>query len=117
MSDTSPVGGGPQDLISAVKSIVIYLGKIVVLLTNSFPRITGTFTMAAAATKTVTDARINANAVIWLQATNAAAGTLQGSAKSLYISAVASGSFTVATASAAAAAGSETFSYIATNPV
>lgn len=118
MSDTNaPVGGGPQDLISAVKSIVIYLGKIVVLLTNSFPRITGTFTMAAAATKTITDARINANAVVWLQATNLSAGTLQGSAKNLVVSAVASGSFTVSTANATNAAGTETFSYIAYNPV
>ena len=117
MTDTSPVGGGPQDLISAVKSIVIYLGKIVTLLTSSIPRITGTFTMPAAATKTVTDARINANAVIWLQATNLSAGTLQGSAKNLVVSSVASGSFIVSTANATNAAGTETFVYVAFNPV
>ena len=73
--------------------------------------------MSATATKTITDARINANAVVWLQATNAAAGTLQGSAKNLYVSSVASGSFVVATASAGNAVGTETYSYIAFNPV
>jgi hypothetical protein len=117
MGEGGPVGSGWQDLTSAVKSIVNYIGQIVVILNRLFPRATGTFTMPAAATKTVTDARINANAVILLQATNPSAGTLQGSAKALYVSAVASGSFTVATASAAAAAGTETFVYWAFNPV
>lgn len=113
----APVGSGWQDLTSAVKSIVNYLGRIVVILTNLFPRAIGTFTMAAAATKTVADARINANATVILQATNASAGTLQGSAKALYVSSVASGSFIVATANATNAAGTEVLAYIAYNPV
>lgn len=112
-----PLGGGLQDLISTQKSGVNYLGQILVVLRSLFPRITGTFTMPVAATKTVTDARINANAVVWLQATNLSAGTLQGSAKNVVVSAVASGSFTVSTANATNAAGTETFSYTAFNPV
>lgn len=113
----SPIGGGLQDLVSTQKSGVEYLGQIVVLLKRLFPRITGTFTMPAAATLTVTNALINANAVVWLQATNAAAGTLQGSAKALYVSSVASGSFVVATASGGNAVGTEQFLYVAFNPV
>jgi hypothetical protein len=66
----------------------------------------GTFTMAGAASKTVTDANVTASSIIVLQATNAAAGTLQGSAKALYISAKTAGtSFAVTTASGVAAAG------------
>jgi exosome complex RNA-binding protein Rrp4 len=111
------IGGSGQDLVSKLGSIVVYLGQVVSSLQSMLPRITGTFTMAAAATKTVTDARINANGVVWVQATNAAAGTLQGSAKSLFVSNVASGSFTVETASGGNAVGTETFSYTAFNPI
>ena len=75
---------------------------------------TGSFTMAAAATKTVTDAHCKAASVIVLVATNAAAGTLQGSAKSLYIT-PAAGSFVVSTASGGNAAGTELFSYLVIN--
>jgi hypothetical protein len=117
LGDGAPIGGSGQDLVSTQKSGVAYLGRILNVLQNIFPRITGTFTMTATATHTITDARLNANAVVWLQATNAAAGTLQGSAKSLYVQSVASGSFVVATASAANAVGTETYSYTAFNPI
>jgi hypothetical protein len=110
-------GSGLQDLVSTQKSGVGYLGRILKVLENLFPRVTGTFTMPAAATLAVTNAQINANAKVMLQATNASAGTLQGSAKSLYVSAVAAGSFTVATANATNAAGTESFSYWVLNPV
>ena len=76
----------------------------------------GSFTMAAAATKTVTDANVTSTSVILLVPTNAAAGTLQGSAKSLYVSTKTAGaSFAVATASGVAAAGTETFDYVIIN--
>ena len=75
---------------------------------------TGSFTMAAAATKTVTDAHCKAASVIVLVPTNAAVGTLQGSAKCLYPTPSA-GSFLVSTASAAAAAGTELFLYLIIN--
>lgn len=73
----------------------------------------GTFTAAAAATTVVTQAAITASSKVFLQATNAAAGTLMGGTRSLYISALTPGvSFTVATASGVAAAGTETFNYV-----
>ena len=92
------------------------LGQLLQLFQNLFPRTSGTFTMAAAASKVVTDANVTSASVVVLVATNAAAGTLMGSAKSLYV-APANGSFTVATASAAAAAGTETFNYLSFKPL
>jgi parallel beta-helix repeat protein len=77
------------------------------------PIFAGTFTLGAAVTTAVSENRIaTASAKIILTPTNAAAATLMGSAKCLYISAVTwDVGFTVATANAVAAAGTETFSY------
>jgi len=73
----------------------------------------GSFTLAAAATTVVNNSNVIALCKIILVPTNAAAATLMGSAKALYISARTAGtSFTVATANAAAAAGTETFDYL-----
>ena len=88
------------------------LGQLLQLFQNLFPRTIGTFTMAAASSKVVTDANVTSASTVVLVPTNAAAGTLMGSAKSLYVT-VANGSFTVATASAASAAGTEQFKYVA----
>lgn len=72
----------------------------------------GTFTMAAAASKAVTETRVTSGSKIVLQATNAAAATLMSGASALYISATTAGtSFTVTTANGASAAGTETFNY------
>lgn len=111
-------GGGLQDLVTTQKSGVKYLGMIYTILNALFPRIQGTFTLAAAASTAVANTSVLANCKIELQATNAAAGTLMGSSKSLYISAVTPGTgFTVHTADGTNAAGSEQFSYTAVNPV
>ena len=76
----------------------------------------GTFTAANAATTTVTDANVTATSAIFIFPTNAAGGTLMGSAKSFYLSARTAGtSFTVTTADANSAAGTETFVYIIVN--
>lgn len=113
-----PAGGGMQDLVTVQGSGVRYLGQLIQIFQQLFPRITGTFTMSASTSKAVADTRVQANSIISLQATNAAAGTLQGSAKSLYISNVSPGvGFTVTTANATNAAGTEIFSYFAFNPV
>lgn len=96
--------------ITAIQAITAALLAI-------FPRVTGSFTLSAAATTVVTQTGITATSIILLVPTNASAATLMGSAKSLYISARAVGaSFTVATASAGAAAGTETLSYVCVNP-
>lgn len=95
------------------------LGSLIQTILSIFPltATVGTFTLAASATTTVTSAYVKANSVIIPFPTNAAAGTLQGSAKSLYVSARTAGtSFTVSTASAAAAAGTETFFFLLVNP-
>lgn len=82
------------------------------------PRVTGSFTMDAAASKVILDSAVVAGSVIQLQATNAAAGTLQGSNESLYVSTIVPGvSFTVATAAGTNAAGTETFNYTMINPL
>lgn len=76
-----------------------------------------TFTLGAAVTTTVSDSRITANSIVLWTPTNAAAGTLEGSAKKLYLSArTANTSFAVSTASGVAAAGTETFQYIIVEP-
>ena len=73
--------------------------------------------MAAAATTPVTQPAITASSKVLLEPTNAAAATLMGSVKSLYVSALTAGTgFTVATASGGNAAGTETFNYIVSNP-
>lgn len=78
---------------------------------------TGSFTCGAAVSTVVANGNVLTTSIILCFPTNAAAGTLIGSAKSLYISSKSVGvSFTVATASGVAAAGTETFSYIIVNP-
>lgn len=94
------------------------LSQIVSALQAIFPRVAGTFTLAAAATTTVPQPATQSTSLIVLTPLNASAATLMGSAKSLYISARTTGSgFTVATANAAAAAGTEQMSYILVNLV
>lgn len=109
-----PIRIDTSDLANKLQASNQLMAKLVAIMAALFPRSTGTFTMAAAASKSVTDANVTTTSIILLMPTNAAAGTLQGSAKSLYVT-PASGSFTVTTASAAAAAGTETFSYVVLN--
>jgi hypothetical protein len=81
-------------------------------LTMASNDIVGTFTLSAAITSTIANVNVTAGCTILLTPTNAAAATLQGSAKCLYISArTAATSFAVSTASGVAAAGTETFTY------
>lgn len=100
-----------QNLSAAIVQLNTTLGLVL-------PRVFGSFTLAAAATTTVLNAKVAANSRINLMPTNAAAGTIMGSTKSLYVSARSAGvSFTVATASGIAAAGSETFEYEIITPI
>lgn len=126
MSDWSQAGGNSQqqpsfqgtsssaDIVSAILGIVKQLSALYQIFSNGL--ITGTFTMSAAATFAVSDSSITGTSEIFLQAGNASAATLMGSAKSLFISSQTSGTgFTVATASGASAAGTEIFSYFIKN--
>lgn len=94
------------------------MGQLIQTLDQIFPRIIGTFTMTATATLVVPNTSVAANSLVQLFPSNAAAATLMGGTRSLYVSALSAGvSFTVATASGVAAAGTETFSYNIVNPV
>jgi hypothetical protein len=103
-------------LAGPAQGINTNLGELVKTMRTAFPlhNNTGSFTMGAAATKVVADTTIKAGSIVLLMPTNAAAGTLMAGATSLYVSARTAGtSFTVATANAGNAAGTETFEYIA----
>lgn len=76
----------------------------------------GTFSLAAAVTTTVNNANVTANSLVLLEPTNAAAATVMGSSKSLYLSAkVAGTSFTVATADGTSPVGTCNFSFMIVN--
>lgn len=114
-------GGDPGaslgDIVTALQNGNRNSSLLIQTITQLFPRVTGSFTLSAAATTVVTQTAVKANSMIVLTPTNASAGTLQGSNKCLYVSAKTVGaSFTVATASAAAAAGTETFDYFVFTP-
>jgi hypothetical protein len=127
MSDTSfgnpqpwqagaSTNAGPQDVVTQLKGIVQQLTALVAAITG---RVTfGTFAFTSTvATLTVTQPGVKANSVITITPTDASAGTLQGSAKALYVSAIVPGtSFTVATASGGNAAGTESFAYTIMTP-
>lgn len=106
---------GVTDIVTQLQAIVRQLTALRDAFTGRV--ISGTFTMAAAATSIIIQPATQSNSSILLTPTNASAATLQGSAKALYISVKTPGtSFTVATANAAAAAGTETFSYTINTP-
>ena len=93
------------------------IGSLITAIQAIFPRVSGTFTLPVAATLVVPQTNVTASSIIVWTPTNASAGTLQGSAKCLYLSARTAGaSFTVATASGGNAAGTEQFSYFLWNP-
>jgi parallel beta-helix repeat protein len=71
----------------------------------------GSFTLGAVVSTVVNNANVRSGSKIQLVPTNAAAATLMGSAKALYITRTPGTSFTVSTANAVAAAGTETFEY------
>lgn len=103
-----------DDGVQKLQAINFGIGQLVKSFSTAFPTkwSIGTFICANAASTTVPDANVTATSFISLQASNAAAGTLQAGATHLYISARSSGvSFTVTTANAGSAAGTETFLY------
>lgn len=93
------------------------MGQMVQVISNLFPRSTGTFTMAAASSKVVTDANVTTSSYVPTPTpTNAAAATLMAGTNSLYVT-LGTGSFTVTTAAGGSAGGTETFSYAVFNPL
>lgn len=91
-------------------------GQLIKLLTGILPRAQGNFTMTATASLVVVEPKCNTSSYVWLIPTNAAAGTLLGSNKNLFLT-YQVGTFTVTTASGIAATGAETFQYLLFNPL
>ena len=114
-------GGTSDDMVSVGRAIVEAITELRQAVNTIFGTIssTGLFTMPAAATFAVLTPQAVAGSVIMLQAVNASAATLQSGAAALYVDravTVAGISFTVKTANAAAAAGTEQFAYVLINP-
>lgn len=110
--------GGLVDIATQLKLGNQNVSLLIQTIAAIFPRVTGSFTAANAATTTVANANIAANSIVVIVPTNAAARTLQAGANMLTVSATSGGvGFTAATAGGGSAAGTETFSYYAVNPV
>jgi hypothetical protein len=92
------------------------LAKIAGVLENRFAlaAFSGSLTMAASTSKTVTDANVKANSKIFLMPTNTSAGALEAGANKPWVSARNAGVSFVLTC-AGAAAGTETYEYIIVN--
>jgi len=108
----------PDDMVNQARGANQNLAKIASVLQSRFSLATfsGTFTLTATATFTVNNANVTAASIILWTPTNAAAGTLEGSAKKLYRSTRNAGAnFVVATSNGVAAVGGETFDYVIVN--
>lgn len=113
---------GVTDVVTQLQAIVRQLTALVQATTSvatalASRAVFGTFTMTATVSDVILNTAVQSTSNISLSPTNASAGTLQGSAKALFISAKSPGvSFTVSTANSVAAAGTETFSYTINTP-
>lgn len=118
----APQGSVNDDAISALKAIGVAITQLADQF-NGLKALSGTFgqfTFPAAALAVVPNLAIEAGSLVFLQAANAAAGTLVGSNESPYVAPadyVAGVSFTVRTAAGTAAAGTEVFNYWILNGV
>lgn len=103
---------GVVDQTVYADGLFVGLGSSPIMLQDEVRETTGSFTCANNKDTVVANTNITSSSVIILEPTNAAAATLMAGATSLYTSAkVAATSFTVTTADASAAAGTETFNY------
>lgn len=110
------LGGGLSDLNSTNKNGVLNLSAINQTLQAIFPRVNGSFTLAAATTTNVTQPNIIALSQVFWAPTNAT-GALIMRTNGLYLAASTAGTgFTLSTQSGSATAGG-TFSYFVINPV
>lgn len=122
MSNTYPSPNGPgqgtaggTDVVTQLQGIVRQLAAWVKAFSGR--QTFGSFTLAAAASTTVSQPAVQANSAISITPTNASAATLVSGAHSPYIASISPGaSFTVSTADGGNAAGTETYSYLITTP-
>jgi hypothetical protein len=103
--------------LKTLQDIVVAINGLTQAVLNVFPRTTGTFTLAAAATTMVAQPSVKSTSVIVLTPTNAAAATLMGGSQALYVKSITPGTgFVVATADGTNATGTCTFSYAVLSP-
>lgn len=113
----TPPGASIADVVAILNQIARNGSLLAQTMSAVLPRINGTFTLSAAASTTVTQPQVKADSLIQWFPSNAAAATLEGSAKHLYPSTINAGSnFIMTTASGSTAAGTETFKYTIINP-
>lgn len=106
-----------QNLETQQRLMIVAINGLRDAILATFPRVTGTFTLSAAASTVVPNTSVTSTSIIQWTPTNAAAATLLSGANNLYLSARTSGaSFTVTTAAGGSAAGTETFNFSLSNP-
>lgn len=122
IGDQANISGADINRIATNGGLIAQqLGNLINTLTGLLPfsGAFGTCTLSAAVSTVVNDSAVKATSRVFLFSANAAAGTLVGSAKSPYAAPadfVVGTSFTVKTASGAAAAGGEVYFYLIANP-
>ena len=104
-----------DDIVSTMKGAVQNLSQLITTISNTFPRINGTFTMSAGASTVVGQTSISASSIVLYFPTNAAAALLLRSS-GLYLSARTVGASFTLTTQTGVAAGTETFQYVVVNP-
>lgn len=114
----TPPGQSLGDVGVILNQIARNGSLLVQTMSSVLPRVTGSITLSGSASTTVSEPAVRANSIInWNIPTNAAAATIMGSAKSLYLSAQNSGAnFVLRTANSGTTAGTETFTYWLWNP-
>lgn len=116
MVDNPGLGGGLSDLNNTNKGGVTNLAAINQTLQAIFPRVNGTFTLAAATTTNVTQPNIVALSQVFFTPTNAAAALVMRTNGLFHATNTAGASFTLSTQAGSATAGA-TFEYFVINPV
>ena len=106
-----------QNLETQQRLMIVAINGLRDAILATFPRVTGTFTLSAAASTVVANTSVTSTSKINWTPTNAAAATLLAGANNLYLSARTSGaSFTLTTAAGGSPAGTETFDFTLVNP-
>ena len=106
-----------QNLETQQRLMIVAINGLRDAILTTFPRVTGTFTLAASATNTIPNTSVTSTSIIIIMATSADAAILMASTGALYISALTPGaSFAVTTANAGVPPGTCTYSYILVNP-
>lgn len=107
--------GSIDDLVSNLKNGVLQIGRVATAILQTFPRISGTFTLANATLSPVTNPSVDASFVVSFTPTNAT-GALTQRTNGLFLQAVTAGSGFVISTQSGSAIGTETFQYIGFNP-